>query len=60
MVVLVHSISKKTGPCIRVDYSQLCTLEISDLAILVQYNIVVNTPSCHFNFIALISILCYW
>lgn len=60
MVVVVHTISKKADPCICVEYRQLCTLESSGLAVLEQYNVVVNIPSCHFDFVALISVLCYW
>lgn len=36
LMVVVHTISKKTDPCICVEYSQLCTLEI--LILQFRYN----------------------
>lgn len=59
MMVVVHTISKKADPCICVEYRQLGTLESSGLAILERYNMVVNILSCQFDFVALISVLCY-
>lgn len=60
VVVVVHTVSKRRDPCICVEYSHLCTSELSDLALSVQYNMVVNIPSWHFDLVALISVLCYW
>lgn len=60
VVVVAHTMSKRTDPCVCVEYSQLCTLGVSDLAISVQYNMVVNIPSCHFDCVALIAVLCSW